>query len=97
MSVTSSSGHVAYEAMTNAQKAELSAYLHDQLTSGSSGSQWQSHMRLLIKESMVRRATSGESMDAGEVLEEVLPQVRAAIPDDVRQGLFRRVTAQLNA
>ncbi|KPA83764.1 hypothetical protein ABB37_01996 [Leptomonas pyrrhocoris] len=96
MNSAASSGHVAYEAMTNAQKAELSAYLRNQLTEDSNGPQWTSHMRLLIKETLARRAESGESVDAGDIVAEVLPVVRAAIPGDVREGLFRIVATQLN-
>lgn len=93
----SSSGHIAYEVMANVQKAELSAYLRDELAGEAHGAQWKSQMRLLVQEALGRRAASGESVDAGDILAEVMPRVRAAVPEDVREGLFRRVAAQLNA
>lgn len=96
MSTTSSSGHVAYEAMTNAQKAALSAYLREELASDMHNSRWKSEMRQLVRETLARRAAAGESVDAGDILAEVLPQVRAAIPENVREGLFRKVAVQLN-
>lgn len=93
----SSSGHIAYEVMANVQKAELSAYLRDELAGEAHDAQWKSQMRLLVQETLGRRAASGESVDAGDILAEVMPRVRAAVPEDVREGLFRRVAAQLNA
>lgn len=92
-----SSGHVAYEAMTNAQKAELAAYLRDRLADEQDGSQWRANMTQLIQASLSRRAASGESVDAGDILDEIMPQIRASIPAEVREGLFRRIAAQLNA
>jgi hypothetical protein len=97
MSGSSGSGLVSYEAMTNAQKAELSAYLREQLAQEATNLQWHAEMRRLVKETMARRAASGASMDAGDVIAEVMPLVRAAIPASVREGLFRRVVTQLNA
>lgn len=96
MSTGSSSGHVAYEAMTNAQKAELAAYLREELVGDGKNAQWKSEMQSLIRESLARRAASGESVDAGDIMAEVLPRARAAIPESVREGLFRKVILQLD-
>ncbi|CAC9447251.1 Transcription factor e(y)2 [Leishmania donovani] len=96
MATSAEDGHVAYEALTNAQKAELAAWVRNQLDSTNGASQWRRHTQAMIRQAMARRAASGAPLDAGDILEEIMPHVRSAIPPEVREGLFRRVTAQLH-
>ncbi|CAJ02172.1 conserved hypothetical protein [Leishmania major strain Friedlin] len=97
MATSAEDGHVAYEALTNAQKAELAAWVRNQLDSTSSASEWRRQTQAMIRQAMARRAASGAPLDAGDILDEIMPHVRSAIPPEVREGLFRRVTAQLHS
>lgn len=92
---TSEDGQIAYEALTNAQKAELAAYVRGELDGTSGPSAWRTYVQALIQQSLARRAVAGDPLDAGDVLHELMPQIRAAVPAEVREGLFRRVTSQL--
>ncbi|CBZ23607.1 conserved hypothetical protein [Leishmania mexicana MHOM/GT/2001/U1103] len=97
MTTSVEDGHIAYEALTNAQKAELAAWVRSQLDGTNGTSQWRRHTQEMIRQAMARRAASGAPLDAGDILEEIMPHVRAAIPPEVREGLFRRVAAQLHS
>ncbi|KAG5511253.1 hypothetical protein JKF63_07195 [Porcisia hertigi] len=95
MATTAEDGRVAYEALTSAQKAELATWVRCELDSTTSVSPWRRSVQEMIHEVMARRASSGASLDASEIINEIMPRVRSAIPPGVREGLFRRVTAQL--
>ncbi|KAK7201409.1 Transcription factor e(y)2 [Novymonas esmeraldas] len=97
MSSSPEDGRIAYEALTNAQKAELAAYVRQELDGADSSSPWRLQMQALIRHAIARRAASGAPLDAGDILDEVMPDVRSAIPREVREGLFRRVASQLNS
>ncbi|GET85988.1 hypothetical protein, conserved [Leishmania tarentolae] len=97
MATSAEDGQIAYEALTNAQKAELAAWVRSQLDTENGASQWRRNTQEMIRQALVRRAASGASLDGGDILEEIMPHVRSAIPPEVREGLFRRVTAQLHS
>ncbi|KAG5507529.1 hypothetical protein JIQ42_07827 [Leishmania sp. Namibia] len=96
MTTRAEDGRIAYEALTNAQKAELAAWLRDELDGRSGASQWRRHTQEMIRQAMARRAASGAPLDADDILDEIMPSIRCAIPAEVREGLFRRVAAQLH-
>ncbi|CAJ1017092.1 Transcription factor e(y)2, putative [Leishmania guyanensis] len=95
MATSAEDGRVAYEALTTAQKAELAAWVREKLDKTNGASQWRQYTQEMIRQAMARRAASGVSLDAGDILDEIMPHIRSAIPPEVREGLFRRVTTHL--
>ncbi|RNF12585.1 uncharacterized protein Tco025E_06435 [Trypanosoma conorhini] len=87
-----SSGARVYEEMSNVQKQLLRDYLSSKL---GATSDWRRVVSRRVEEVVRRRARSGESLDAHDVVGEVLPFSRSIIPAEVREGLFRHIAGAL--
>ncbi|CCW61050.1 unnamed protein product [Phytomonas sp. EM1] len=91
--VADSTGGVrAHEGLRSDRKASLSGYLRTQ-TEGSE--EWATSLGSLAKSTIARRVCCNESLDAGAIVGEVAPIVRARMPEETREGLFRRAAAAL--
>lgn len=55
------------------------------------GAKWATVIRTKINEVIQRRAEQGDSLDASDVVDEVLPMAIATIPIEVRKQLFQKV------
>ncbi|PWU85402.1 hypothetical protein C4B63_163g43 [Trypanosoma cruzi] len=88
-----SSGARIYEEMSNVQKQLLRDYLSCRLGTASN---WRKAVSQRVEEVIRRRAQSGESLDAHDVVGEVLPFSRSIIPSEVREGLFRQISDALH-
>ncbi|ESL10278.1 hypothetical protein TRSC58_01992 [Trypanosoma rangeli SC58] len=87
-----SAGARIYEEMSNVQKQLLRDYLSCKL---GATSDWRPVVSNRVEEVVRRRAQSGESLDVHDVVGEVLPFSRSIIPAEVREGLFRHISAAL--
>ncbi|KEG13968.1 hypothetical protein DQ04_00691140 [Trypanosoma grayi] len=87
---SASVGARIYEGMNNVDKQMLREYLVRELSSGSGS--WREVVSQRVVEVVRRRAQCGESLDAHDVIDEVLSFSRSIIPAGVREGLFRRVS-----
>eukprot|EP00388_Colpodella_angusta_P030363 GDKK01019330.1.p1 GENE.GDKK01019330.1~~GDKK01019330.1.p1 ORF type:complete len:130 (+),score=22.46 GDKK01019330.1:53-391(+) len=90
-------GERVYNRLSANEKEALMAHIASAVASSSTddshsgGAKWTTVVRGKIAEIIQRRQEEGESLDASEVVDEVLPMAIASIPVEVRKQLFAKV------
>lgn len=99
-------GERVFNRLSAAEKDALMGYLSEAVAAadgsarvgaGSPSEKWTVVVKAKINECIQRRQAEGEGLDASDVVDEVLPLAIAAIPEEVRRGLFIRLRKMLTA
>lgn len=96
-----------WEQLSNVQKCTLTSFLESELcvpllpSKAALGSEivheesevsWKQFLIEVVRDVVARRAERRESLDAHDIIAEVLPIAQSKIPTSTREGLFRLVS-----